>query len=101
MVLGHKHHQKECHLFKDLLKLSLKAELPHNGNIYPSIPIAYLVHIKKTLFRRKLNISNLSGTWNFKVVTLFMGIQLWYTKYFCFLYNRDSCVRPSCYQVKS
>ena len=37
----------DCRLFIDRSKRSLRAVLLHNGNVYPSIPIAHSVQMKE------------------------------------------------------
>ena len=46
--LGCDYLTEDWRLFIDS-KISLKGELLHNGNRYPSIPIAYAIHIKGVL----------------------------------------------------
>ena len=38
---------KEWHLFIDSSKSGLKAVLLHNGNVFPSIPMAHSIHLKE------------------------------------------------------
>ena len=45
-ALGGVHNTEEWRLFIDLSKVSLKAMCLHNGNIYPSVPLAYSFHMK-------------------------------------------------------
>ena len=47
-VLDHEHKTTEWRQFIDSLKTSLKAVLLHNGNKYPSVPLAYATNIKET-----------------------------------------------------
>jgi len=47
-AVGHVHNSEEWQLFIDSSKSSLRAVLLHNGNIYPSVPLAYSVHMKET-----------------------------------------------------
>ena len=44
---GYSHRPEEWRLFIDSSKLSLKAVLPHNENMLPSIPVGYAAHMKK------------------------------------------------------
>ncbi|GBM89813.1 Structural maintenance of chromosomes protein 5 [Araneus ventricosus] len=82
---------------RDASKPSLKAVLLNNGNELPSIPVSDAVYMKETYHNLKqlLEMINYSKYgWqiraDLKVVPLFMGLQLGYTKYFCFLSLRDS-----------
>ena len=47
-TVGHVHKPEEWQLFIGSSKASLRAVLLHNGNIYPSVPLAYSVHMKET-----------------------------------------------------
>ena len=46
-VLDHEHKTTEWRLFIDSSKTSLKAVLLHNGNKFPSVPIAYATNMKR------------------------------------------------------
>ena len=46
-AIGHEHQPENWHLFIDSNKLSLKAVLLHNGNEYPSIPVAHTTNVKE------------------------------------------------------
>jgi hypothetical protein len=46
-ALGHVYNPEEWRLFIDSSKVSLKAVLLHNDNIYPSVPLAYS-HMKES-----------------------------------------------------
>ena len=46
-VVGHKHIASEWRLCIDSNKSSLKGVLLHNGNKFPSIPVAYASHLKE------------------------------------------------------
>ena len=79
-------------LFFDSSKQSLKALLLHNGNVYPSIPIAHFVRIKedresvKKLFELiRYNNHNWDVCGDFKIIAFLLGWQGGYTKYSCFL----------------
>jgi hypothetical protein len=67
-ALGHEHNTPEWHLFIDSSKVSLKAVLLHNGNKYPSVPLAHAISIKKSYENMKLPLEkihyekNISGT---------------------------------------
>lgn len=106
-ALHRKHIPAEWRLFIDSSKVSLKAVLLHNGNAYPSIPIAHGVHVKETYE----NIQNLLQcidysmyNWHIcsdlKVVALLLGLQLGYTKNCCFLCEWDSRARSQHFKVR-
>jgi hypothetical protein len=61
-------------LFNDSLKLSLRTVLLHNGNVFPSVPLVHAVDMKESYENMKLLL------WGFKVIALFLGLQLGYTK---------------------
>jgi len=45
-VLGHEYDTDQWRLFNDLSKVSLKVVLLHNGNRFPSIPLAHAANMK-------------------------------------------------------
>ena len=47
-VLDHEPKTTEWRLFIDSLKTSLKAVLLHDGNQFPSVPLAYATNMKET-----------------------------------------------------
>ncbi|UYV77381.1 hypothetical protein LAZ67_15000800 [Cordylochernes scorpioides] len=53
-ALGHDHDTEEWRLFIDSSKISLKAVLLHNGNKFPSVPIAQASNMKETYENMKL-----------------------------------------------
>ena len=82
----------EWRLFVDSNKTSLKAVLLHNGNQKPSVPVAYSIKTKETYEAMRHLLSCIDyekHKWHIcadlKVVGLFLGLQLGYTKYLCFL----------------
>ena len=84
-------------LFIDSGKNSLKAVLLHNGNIYPSIPMAHGAKMPETHETMKKLLSKCTYSehqWNIcgdlKVIALLLGLQLGYTKNMCFLCLWDS-----------
>ena len=94
------HDQTNWRLFIDSSKESIKAVLLHNGNRYPSAPVAYSTTLKKTYYNLQLILDKLnyhSHLWyvcaNLKVVALLRGLQLGYTKYCGFLCLWDSTAR--------
>jgi len=77
--------------------VSLKEVLLHKGNRLPFFPLAHAANMKESYDSMKLLIGKtkydefkwkLCG--DLKVVAMLLGMQLGYTKYCCFLCNRDS-----------
>lgn len=96
-ALNINHKPKEWRLFIDSSTLSLKAVLLHIGNILPSIPIGYAVHMKESYDNMKYLLTCIKydeHQWqicgDLKVVALLLGLQLGYTKFCCFLCEWDS-----------
>jgi hypothetical protein len=78
-------------------KVSLKAVLLHNGNICPSVSLAYSVRMKqyhKSMHTLRNCIDYDKFKWkifgDLKVLGLLLGMQQGYTKYCCFLCEWDS-----------
>jgi hypothetical protein len=95
--LGHEHKTSEWRLFIDSSKTSLKAVLLHNGNKFPSVPVAYATHVKETYENMKFLLDTIQYDrykWmvccDLKVVALLTGLQGGYTKFCCFLCEWDS-----------
>ncbi|XP_061412718.1 uncharacterized protein LOC133345765 [Lethenteron reissneri] len=89
--------QHEWCLFIDSSSRSLKAVLLHNGNKYPSLPLAHLVHLKedyniiKTLLDAfKYDEYGWEVIGDFKMVAFLMGLQGGFTKFPCYLCLWDS-----------
>ena len=61
-VLDHEHKTTEWRLFIDSSKTSLKAVLLHNGNKFPSVPIAYATNMKETYENLKILLEKFSMT---------------------------------------
>ena len=83
-------------LFIGSSKQSLKAVLQHNGNVYPSIPIAHSVRMKEDresvkilleLTRYNNHDSDVCG--DFKMIAFLLGLQGGYRKHSCFFCLRD------------
>jgi len=96
-VLGHEHNSDQWRLFIDSSKVSLKLVLPHNGNRFPSVPLAHAANMKESYESMKLLLGKIKYDefkWklcgDLKVVALSLGMQLGYTKYCCFLGEWDS-----------
>jgi hypothetical protein len=97
-VLGHVYNPEEWRLFTDSLKSQLEVVLLHSGNIYPSVLLAYSVHMKESResMCTLLNCNDCDMfKWkicgDLKVLGLLLGMQQGYTKYCCFLRVWDSC----------
>ncbi|KAL4721288.1 hypothetical protein ACJJTC_014295 [Scirpophaga incertulas] len=106
--LDHQHSPDEWRLFIDSSKTSLKAVLLHNGNQYPSIPVAHGAHFKETYDALKHLLNKIEYSkhhWaicaDLKVVALLLGLQTGYTKYCCFLCEWDSRARAEHYVRKT
>ena len=84
-------------LFIDSSKRSLKGVLLHNGNMFPSIPVAHSVHLKETYASMQLLLTSLNyGEYQWqicgdlKVIGLLRGMQSGFTKFCCFMCLWDS-----------
>jgi len=96
-VLGHDYNPDQWRLFIDSLKVSLKVVLHHNGNRFPSVPLAHAANIKETYKRMTLLLGKIKYDefkWklcgDLMVVVLLLGMHLRYTKYCSFLCKWDS-----------
>lgn len=94
-------------LFVDSSTRSLKAVLLHNGNKYPSIPIAHSVHLKegyenvKRLLRLvKYEEHDWEVIGDFKMIGFLTGLQGGFTKHPCFLCYWDSRATARHYETK-
>lgn len=90
--IGITHNANDWRLFIDSSSRSLKAVLLHNGNVYPSIPIAHSVHLKEDYNNVKYLLDKVEYEkymWDvcgdFKMLGFLLGMQGGYTKYSCFL----------------
>ena len=95
-------------LFIDCSKQSLKAVLLHNGNVYPSIPIAHSVRMKEDRESVKIlleliryNNHNWDVCGDFKMIAFLLGLQGDCTKHSCFLCLWDSRADEQHYVVKN
>jgi len=95
--LGHEFIPYQWRLFIDSLKVSLKVVLLHNGNRFPSVPLAHAANMKESYESMKLLLGKIKYDefkWklcgDLKVVALLLRMQLGYTKYCCFLCEWDS-----------
>jgi len=82
-VFDHEHKTTEWRLFIDALKTSLKAVLLHNGNKFPSVPLAHATNMKETYENLKILLEKIQYNkycWticcDLKVIALLMGLQL-------------------------
>lgn len=97
LALEQKHDPSDWRLFIDSSKLSLKAVLLHNGNTYPSVPVAYSAYMKESYENMQKLLSAIDYKkykWHIcgdlKVIGLLLGMQPGYTKFCCFLCEWDS-----------
>jgi len=81
--------------------------LLHNGNIHPSILIAYSVHMKETYEHLDLSLKAiiyLKYGWkicgDLRVIWLLLGMQSGSTKFCCFLCEWYSGVKDKHYKIK-
>ncbi|KAL6467649.1 hypothetical protein MHYP_G00233260 [Metynnis hypsauchen] len=98
----------EWRLFIDSSCKSLKAMLLHNGNKYPSLPVAHSVHLKEEYTSVKMLLGALKYDeygWevigDFKMVSFLMGLQGGFTKYPCFICLWDKIFSLSCLKQRS
>jgi len=96
-VLGHEFNPYKWRLFIDSSKVSLKVVLLHNGNKFPSVPLAYAANMKESYGSMKLLLGKIKYDelkWklcgDLKVVALLLGMKLGHTKYCCFPCEWDS-----------
>jgi len=96
-VLGHEFNPEQWRLFVDSSKVRLKVVLLHNGNKFPSVPLAHAANMNECYESKKLLLGKIKYDgfkWklcgDLKFVALLLGMQLGYTKYFCFLCEWDS-----------
>ena len=95
-VLGHEYNPYQWRLFIDLSKVCLKVVLLHNRNRFHSVPLAHAANMKESYESMKLLLGKIKYDkfkWklcgDLKVVALLLGMQLNYTKYYCFLCEWD------------
>ena len=95
--IGIEHNPNEWRLFIDSSSKILKAVLLHNGNIYPSIPIAHSTQMTENYENVKHLLGRISYEryqWilcgDFKMLGFLLGLQAGCTKYSCFFYLWDS-----------
>lgn len=91
-LLGHRHNPEEWRLFIDGSVNSLKCVLLHNGNKYPTVPIAYATECRETydVMKKLLEfIEYRKHSWkvccDLKVVAILTGLKKGFSKHQCFL----------------
>lgn len=99
-AFGVEHVPQDWRLFIDSSKKSLKAVLLHNGNVFPSIPLAHSVRLTETYENMSLlfdKIRYVEHRWtvcgDLKILCILLGQQGGYTKFPCFLCEWDSRAR--------
>lgn len=104
---GIEHDVHEWRLFIDASKSSIKAVLLHNGNVHPSVPVAYSVTLRETYPNLKEILECIhyaEHKWaicaDFKVIAILTGLQSGYTKFCCFICLWDSRDRAQHYTRK-
>jgi len=87
--LGHEYNPDKWRLFINSSKMSLKLVLFHNGNRFPSVPLALAANMKECYESMKLPLGKFKCdefNWklcdDLKVVALLLRIKLGYTKEF-------------------
>jgi len=87
--LDHEYNPDQWRLFIDSSKVSLKVVLLHDGNRFPSVPLAYAANLKESYESVLGKIKYDEFKWKLcgdvKVVALLLRMQLSYTKYCGFL----------------
>ena len=93
---GHEYNPDQWRLFIYSSKVSLKFVLLHNGNRFPSTPLAHAANMKESYETIKLLLGKIKYDefkWklcgDLKVAAPLPGMQLGYTKYCCFLRDWD------------
>ena len=106
-VLGHEYNPDQWCLFTDSSKASLKVVLLHNGNRFPSIPLAHAANVKDNYESMKLLLGKIKYDelkWklcgHLKVVALLLRMHLRYIKYCCSMCKWDSCDKKNHYVNK-
>ena len=94
---GHEYGPEQWRLFIDSSKVSFKVVLLHNGSRFLSAPLAHAANMKEIYESMKLLLGKIKYDefkWklygDLKVVALLLGMQLGYTKYYCFLCDWNS-----------
>ena len=97
--IGNVFSASDWRLFIDNSKQSLKTVLSHDGNVYPSTPIAHSVRMKEDRESVKIflklirhNNHNRDVCGDFKIIAFLLRLQGGYAKYSCFFCLWDSRV---------
>jgi len=95
--VGVEYNPADWRLFIDSSIRSLKGVLLHNGNQFPSMPVAHSTHLKENYDNVKYMLEKIGYSnhqWevcgDFKMIAFLLGLQGGYTKYSCFLCLWDS-----------
>jgi len=106
-TLNINHNPLDWRLFIDSSKLSRKAFPLHNGNTLPSVPVGHSVYNKEPYENMKILLEAINYDkfkWqlcgDLKVIALLLGLQHGFTKYCCFICERDSRARSLHYSRK-
>lgn len=96
-AIGIEYDSSGWRLFIDSSTRSLKAVLLHNGNIYPSIPVAHSTQMKEDYDNVRNLLAHIDYNkyrWDicgdYKMIGFLLGMQGGFTKYSCFLCLWDS-----------
>jgi len=94
---GRVHKPEARQLLIDISKVSLKAVLLHDDTVYPSVPLAYSVHMKESHERMRTSLNCIDydrNKWkicrDLKELGLLLVMQQGYTEYCCFLCDWNS-----------
>jgi len=81
--------------------------LHHNGNKFSSIPLVHAVHVKEVYENLQVLLQKMcceEHGWNMcadlNVLAMLTGLQGRYTKFFCFVCDRDCQARDCHYRIK-
>ena len=106
-VLDHEHKTTEWRLFFDSSKTRMKSVLLHNGNKFPSVPLAYTTNMKEKYENLKILLEKIQYDkycWtvccDLKAIPLLTGLQRGYNNFCCFLCERDSRDKKNHYVKK-
>ena len=107
-MLGVQYNSVDWRFFIDSSVKSLKGVLLHKGNLLPSVPVAYSVHLKESYKNLKLMLEKNKypeHLWcvcgDFKVLTILLDQQSGCTKFPCFLCEWDSRARSQYCNIKN
>ena len=105
--IGFLHEPRAWRLFIDSSIRSLKGVLLHNGNQYPSIPVAHSTHLKEDYDNVKFLLEKINYNkyqWDvcgdLKMIGFLLGLQGGFTKYSCFLCLWDSRASNQHYVIR-